>query len=104
VTFEVTEAAWEDLAAAIRFYNSKPGRHGASVRAEFERAALAIAANPRLYSPVEDEYPGVEAREFLVTRFDQRVIYTIEGEYVRVIAVVHAARRLGSWHRRLTTE
>ncbi len=102
MTFEVAEGARQDLAAVIRFYDAQPTRHGADVRAEFERAAVAIAANPRMYSPVEDEYPGVEAREFLIARFSQRVIYTVEGESDRVIAVVHASRRPGSWHRRLT--
>jgi plasmid stabilization system protein ParE len=104
MTFEITDAAREDVAAAIRFYNSKPGRHGAAVRAEFNRAAQAIAANPRMYSPVEDEYPGVEAREFFIDRFNLRVIYIIENDHVQVIAVVHATRREGSWHRRLPTD
>ncbi|MBX9622918.1 MAG: hypothetical protein K2X82_03805 [Gemmataceae bacterium] len=102
MTFEVTDAAREDVAAAVRFYNSKPGRYGAAVRAEFNRAARAIAADPRSFSPVEDEYPGVEAREFLIARFGQRVVFAIEGERVQVIAVVHASRSLGSWHGRVT--
>jgi plasmid stabilization system protein ParE len=101
MTFEVTDAAREDLATAVRFYNSKPGRYGRAVQQEFFRAANAIAANPRLYSPVEDEYPGVEVREYLIFRFEQRVIFSIEADRIRVIAVVHASRRAGSWHRRL---
>ena len=101
MTFEITDAAREDVAAAIRFYNSKPGRHGAAVRAEFNRAARAIASSPRMYSAVEDEYPGIEAREFLISRFEQRVIFVIEHDHVQIIAVVHASAREGSWHRRL---
>lgn len=55
MTFEIMESARLDLAAAIRFYNTKPGRYGAEVRKEFNKAARAIAAAPRTFSPVEDE-------------------------------------------------
>ncbi len=55
MTFAVSDAAREDLAKAIRFYDAKPGRYGRAVAREFARAAKAIAANPRQYSPVEDD-------------------------------------------------
>ena len=77
MTFSVSEDAREDLARAIRFYNSKPGRYGRAVAREFARAAKAIAANPRQYSPVDDDIPGIEFREFFIDRFDQRVIYLV---------------------------
>jgi plasmid stabilization system protein ParE len=101
MTFEVTDAARRDLAAAIRFYNARPGRYGAEVRAEFNRAAVAIATNPRGFSPVDDEYPGEEVREYFIARFGQRVIFRVDGETARVIAVVHATKAPESWHGRV---
>lgn len=101
MTFEVTDAARRDLARAVRFYNARPGRYGAALRTEFERAARAIATDPRLFSPVDDEYPGEEVREYLIARFGQRVIYHVSGEAVRVVAVVHASQMPESWHGRI---
>ena len=99
---EVTDETWDDVATAIRVYDLKPDKHGANVRAEFGRALAAIGANPQLYPLVEDEYPGVEVREYPITRFEQRVIYLIEENRVLVIAFVHATRRPRAWHRRLS--
>ena len=101
MTFAVSDAAREDLAKAIRFYDSKPGRY---VAREFARAAKAIAANPRQYSPVDDDIPGLEVREFFIERFEQRVIYLVSENRVLVVAVVHVSRRWGSWHRQLESE
>lgn len=68
---------------------------------EFDAALLAIAANPRLHPLAEDGVPGIEVREYLTARFDQRVIPRVLAPDVLVISVVHAARRPAAWHRRL---
>lgn len=98
MNFDISEAAREDAAAAIRVYNSKPGRHGAAFQAEFGHAVAAIASNPQLYPLVEDGIPGLEIREYFIERFRQRVIYLISGNDVLVVAVVHSNRREGTWH------
>jgi len=101
--FEVSEAADLDLQSAIRFYNSRPKRYGAAVKAEFTRAARAIRRNPRMYSLVEDGVPDREFREYFIGRFEQRVIYEVKSETVLIVAVVHASSSEGFWHRNLRT-
>lgn len=104
MSFQISEAADRDVASATRFYNSRPGRYGAAFRAEFAKAARAIAANPRLYSPVEDGVPGREIREYYIKRFRQRVIYSVRDDVVTVIAVIHASSPPEAWHDRLPSE
>jgi plasmid stabilization system protein ParE len=104
MTLVISDAAREDVATAIRSYDARPGRYGAAFRTEFEAAARAIAANPQLHPLVEDGIQGIEIREYFIARFDQRVIYVVERTSVLVVAVVHASRRPGAWHRQLPDE
>ena len=104
MSFHISESADADVTAAAVAYDSKPDRNGDAFKAEFAQAARAIMAAPRQYSPVEDGIPGREIREFFIERFKQRVIYLMNGDDVLVIAVVHATRREGAWHRNLPTD
>lgn len=104
MSFDVSVSARDDVAAAIRVYNSHPERNGEALRVEVGAAFVRIAAMPRLYSPVEDGVPGREVREYFIERFQQRVIYAMNGDNVLVVAVVHATRREGAWHRNLPTD
>ena len=104
MSLTVSAEAREDVARAIRDSNSRPDRNGEVLRAEVEEAFVRIAATPRQFSPAEDGVPGREYREFFIERFQQRVIYLVTGEDVLVVAVVHATRREGAWHRNLPPE
>jgi hypothetical protein len=99
----VTTAARLDLATLMNVYDAKPERHGDDMLDEFARTLEGIGYAPRRHSPVDDPHPGFEAREGYVKRFQQRVIFVIVGDEVLVVAVVHATRRPGAWHRRLDT-
>jgi hypothetical protein len=101
VTLHVSEAARDEINGIARWYDGQPSRYGAAFLDEVEAALLAIEANPRLHPLAEDGRPGHEDREYFIKRFKQRVVFTIIGEDVFVLTVVHAARREGSWHRRL---
>ena len=104
MSFAVSPAARSDVIAASHAYDTKPERNGAALEAEVDAAFARIAAAPRQYSPVEDGVPGREIREYFIERFQQRVIYLVTGEDVLVVAVVHATRREGAWHRNLPPE
>ena len=58
--FQISDAADHNVLSAVRFYNSRPSRYGAAFKADFAAASRAIAANPRMYSPVEDSIAGRE--------------------------------------------
>jgi plasmid stabilization system protein ParE len=61
-----------------------------------EKAMRAIGANP-FQSPRIDE----DVRRHLVRGFPFSLIYTLEPDYVLVIAVAHCSRRPGYWKGRL---
>jgi plasmid stabilization system protein ParE len=104
MSFRISADVDAQVTAAAVFYDSKPSRYGDEFKAEFAKAARAIMASPRLYSPVEDGIPGREIREHFIERFQQRVIYLVTGDDVLVVAVIHATRRPGAWHRNLPTD
>ncbi len=104
MSFTVSPTATADVINASAAYDRKPEQYGATFEAEVDVAFVRIAAMPRLYSPVEDGVPGREIREYFIERFQQRVIYLMNGDDVLVVAVVHATRREGAWHRNLPTD
>ena len=65
------------------------------------QSLYSIERFPRLHSLAEDEYPGVEVREYFIKRFSLRVLYFIDGQRLVVFDIIHTDRRPGAWHRRL---
>ena len=99
----VTPGARADMAALVDFYDAKPERRGDEMVDEFDRAVEAIRDRPRVHAPVDDDYPGIEVREFYVRRFHQRILFVIHNDEAFVFTVIHATRRAGAGHRRLDT-
>ena len=104
MSFTVSDVATDDVMRARRNYDTKPEQNGAAFEDEVDAAFARIAESPRLHSPVEDGVPGREIREYFIKRFQQRVIYLMTGDDVLVVAVVHASRREGAWHRNLPAD
>ena len=100
----VSPAAQADINATALALDRPPNRYGDAFHDELGEAYCKIGENPRLHSPVEDGIDGLEIREYYIARFHQRVIYRVSGEDVLIVAVVHAARRPGTWHRNLPPE
>lgn len=98
MSLRVSERVREELKGIARWYDDQPSRYGSEFLKEVEAALLAIEANPRLYSLAQDGRPGCEDREYYIARFKQRVIYTIVGDEVWLLTVVHASRREDAWH------
>ena len=102
MTLHVSDAARDEINGIAQWYDAQPTRYGSAFLDEVQAALLAIEAAPRSYPLAEDGRPGFEDREYFIARFKQRVIFTIRGEDAFLLTVVHADRREGSWHRRLT--
>lgn len=100
----VTPAAEADVIATALALDRPPGCHGDAFHEELREAYRKIGEMPRLHAPVEDGIAGLEVREYFIARFRQRVIYVVSGDDALVVAVIHAARRPGAWHRNLTPE
>lgn len=103
MTFELAQSLQDDLISLYAVYVSRTRRDEDTFRMEFRSAVRSIEASPRQHSPVEDECPGWEVREYYIERFSQRVVYFIEDNRVVVFALLHTSRRPGAWHRRLDT-
>lgn len=91
------EAALE-FKDAIRFYEGRAIGLGVRFASEVRAAIDAIMANPQRWRILEDD-----VRRYLVGVFPYLVLYTIESDYVLIIAVMHGKRHPGYWKHRLTT-
>jgi plasmid stabilization system protein ParE len=104
MTLVIRDAAREDVAQSIRYYDSRPGQHGAAFRDEFLAAVARIPDGPRFFPRVEDAPDGYEVREVYIDRFRQRVLYRLIGDEARVFAVVHASASPRRWLPRLAAD
>ncbi|HEY1189303.1 MAG TPA: type II toxin-antitoxin system RelE/ParE family toxin [Gemmata sp.] len=100
----VSPTAQADVVATALWYEQQPGRHGDAFNDAVRDAIRAIGSAPQRFPLVEDGVPKREIREFFIERFRRRVIYQVNGNDVLVLAVVHASRRPGAWHRNIPTD
>ena len=100
---EVDQAVYASLASLVAHLARQRPRSPLALRRLFARSLDSIERFPRLHSMVEDEYPGVEVREYFIGRFHLRVLYFIDGQRLVVFEILHTDRRPGAWHRRLDT-
>ena len=92
---EMVEEARDEFLAAIDWYNSARIGLGAEFEAEVEDAIATMEENPELYTESED---GI--RRCLVSRFPYVLMYSIESDYILILAVMHTSRRPGYWRNR----
>lgn len=88
----VAEAELDD--ATLYYEQAVPGL-GEQFRGEVERAARQLGRMPLLWPEV---WPPV--RRCLLSRFPYALIYSVEADYVFVIAVAHQHRKPGYWQDR----
>ena len=86
------EAELELTDGALYYAQEANAELGVAFIAEFERALSELAAHPRLGAPWR-----ARTRRFPLRRFPYSVIYRIEGEEVRIIALAHQRRQPGYW-------
>jgi plasmid stabilization system protein ParE len=96
VKYSLHPEALQDLREAASFYSEKAGAALAqAVIAEFEHAVDLLL-----------QFPGLGAawrhgkRRVLMRRFPYSVIYSVEGDEIRILAVAHHSRRPGYWRAR----
>jgi plasmid stabilization system protein ParE len=92
----VRQAAEEELAAALDWYEARARGTGTRLLAQV-RAALDVMADGFDGSP-HPEVGGV--RRLLLTRFPYAVVFVAEGDHVEVLAFEHLRRRPGYWKQR----
>ncbi len=90
------EARLEYREAAV-FYESRQPGLGAAFTREIEAAIDRILETPELFRFVEQD-----VRRCLAHSFPHGVLYTLEGDFILIVAVAHGSRKPGYWHERLS--
>ena len=85
-----TEPAWEDLAAAAD-YIARDSEHYAATFVQEVKEAAASLADFAERGQVVPEFADPTIRELLIKPY--RLVYELAGEKVRVLTLIHGARR-----------
>jgi toxin ParE1/3/4 len=85
-----------ELVEAVRYYEGEEQGLGARFEAEIARCAQLIRRAPEAALLVRPK--GV--RRKLLQRFPYSLVYAIEPDRIRILAVMHHKRRPGYWGRR----
>jgi len=96
VKISVHPAAADELREAAKFYSDRADQAlGLTLVAEFERALNFLSNNPELGAV----WRGT-ARRFPLRRFPYNLVYQVEPQELRVIALAHQRRRPSYWKNR----
>lgn len=90
------EEADAEVNEATRYYEERGLGLGFSFLDAVEEAGEMVLANPEAFQLV-----GREVRQKLLARFPYSLLYVVETDRIRVIAVAHHKRRPGYWRHRL---
>lgn len=91
----IVEPALDEADSARRYYANINGELGERFAGELQRSIEWIVEQPMAWAPI-----GRRARRRLLNRFPYAVVYRIEADLIRVLAVMHLRRRPGYWRGR----
>lgn len=94
--FEFHPEALEEYKNAARYYEECQPRLGHRFIASVEQAILHIVEKPEQWKILEQD-----VRRYLTRVFPYAVLYTIEPDYILIIAVMHCHREPGYWKNRI---
>ncbi len=92
---EFHPAAARELEAAVLSGEAHGPRLGAELRSEAQRVTQVLLDTPHIGEPI-----GNGLRRFPLKRFPFALLYRVDGERLRIIAVAHRRQRPGYWSRR----
>jgi len=87
--------ALAEYAEAVRYYAERNVTLAQSFIDAIEDAVYRLREAPQRYPMLE---AGV--RRCLVQRFPYAILYTVESEYILILAVMHGRRKPGYWQSR----
>ena len=90
------EEASAEVNEATTYYEERVPGLGLLFLVALEEAVEKVLANPESFQLV-----GRETRHKLIRRFPYSLLYIIESDRIRVLAVAHQKRRPGYWRNRL---
>ena len=89
------EEASAEVNEAAKYYEERVPGLGLLFLVALEEAVEKILVNPEAFQLV-----GGETRHKLIRRFPYSLLYVIESDRIRVLAVAHQKRRPGYWRNR----
>lgn len=92
---EITAPALAEATAARQHYADIRPELGVEFAAELSRALQWVRSHPLAWAPI-----GRAARRRLLNRFPYMVVYRIEADCIRVVALMHQRQRPGYWRGR----
>jgi toxin ParE1/3/4 len=95
ITFH--EDARAELAEASHYYEDRVSGLGYALIDEVEQGSDAVAEHPEAYEKVSDNL-----RRKVLAKFPYSLIYTIESDRIRIMAIAHHKRRPEYWRYRLS--
>ncbi|QQE67168.1 hypothetical protein GFS31_38800 [Leptolyngbya sp. BL0902] len=84
---------------ASRFYESNRPDLGREFLDELEATIQRIVANPKAWQVLDQD-----VRRCRLRRFPYGIIYTLDGEMVIIISIMHLHRQPSAWRKNLPTD
>ncbi len=94
--YEFHPEARQEFLESAAFYESRRLNLGVAFAGEIESVLRQIVKAPVRWPFIEED-----VRRCLAHRFPYGVLYTIETNYILIIAVMHGSRKPGYWRDRL---
>jgi len=85
-------AALDDFIQAVKYYDKQQNDLGSRFKENVETALESIVRMPLGYRLLKPPF-----RRCLVSKFPYGIIFTIEAEFIYVVAIAHAKRKPYFW-------
>jgi toxin ParE1/3/4 len=89
-------AALEEYREAAMWYARRQRTLASRFTASIEDALKRVVESPDRWRILEED-----VRRCLTRIFPYAILYTIEGDFILILAVMHCSREPGYWHNRL---
>ena len=96
MTYRLLASAAREVKEAARYYEERVPGLGFEFISEVRAAIRRILAHPKAWCPLDDEF-----RRCRTSRFPYGLIYTIEGEDILIVSVMHLHRHPDTWRKNL---
>lgn len=87
--------ALTEYAAAVQYYAEQRAEVAQAFIDAVEDAIYRIRESPTRWSIIDEE-----VRRCLTRKFPYGILYTIEQDYILILAVIHCSRKPGHWKNR----
>jgi toxin ParE1/3/4 len=88
-----------EFSEAVLYYSEKSPELGSAFYIEVESVIQRVIVNPTLFRIIEED-----VRRCLTKRFPYGVLYTIEEDYILIVAIMHCSRDPSFWKDRIRKE